>query len=420
MAIITSTRKAETIKEEGLHRVGDVKRLYLSVSYKQKGTERSPTHGVTRSWMYRYKSPVTGTTRNMGLGSTADISLVKAKKLALAAAELLVEGRDPLIERHRDREAKRQAHLREQAARMTFADVAAAYLEKHLSKFSDDKHRHQWKDSIERANAAFGSMTVGDIDTATIVKFLTPIWKETPSTAARTRGRIAKVLDAAKAAGLRQGENPAAWTGHLQHLLSAIPKPEHHAAMPAGDVPAFMGRLRREDTGSARALELLVLTATRSNETLGARWEEFDFDARTWTIPASRMKKRKQHVVPLSDRAVTILEALSHVGDFVFPGRTDGKPLNENAMMRFFKRLYGNGYRVHGFRSSFRDWAGDKTSFDREVIEHALAHKLPDPTEAAYRRGTALSKRALLMQAWANYCGAVPAKSGNVVTLEVA
>jgi integrase len=418
MSVITNAQRAKTIKTEGLHNVADVRRLYLEVSNKQKGEERSSKFGVTRSWIYRFKSPVTGATRSMGLGSALDIGLAKAKELARAAAEKLVEGKDPIIERDRGRDAVRQAHLREQAARVTFADVGAMYLDKELPRFDNDKHRKQWRDTIALASKAFGGMAVKDIDTDTILAFLRPLWKKTPSTAARIRGRIEKVLDAAKAAGLRQGENPAAWSGHLQHLLTAIPKPDHHAAMPFADVPAFMERLRQEDTGSARALELLILTATRSNETLGARWEEFDLDGCTWTIPASRMKKRKAHTVPLSDRALAILEAVPRIGDFVFAGKIDGEPLNENAMMRFFKRLDGNGYRVHGFRSSFRDWAGEQTNFDREVIEHALAHQLPDETERSYRRGTALEKRRKLMQAWSDYCASVPAvDSDNVVSI---
>jgi len=415
MAVITSARRAETIKTEGLHNVADVRRLYLEVSWRQRGEERSPANGVTRSWIYRFKSPITGKVRNMGLGSSRDLGFADAKEKALAAAKQLLEGKDPIIERDREREATRQAYQRDIASRVTFKDVAESYLKKHLPSFRNDKNRHQWKTSLERAGAAFGSLNVAEIDQGAVVKFLSPIWDSAPVTASRIRGRVEKVLDAARAAGLRDGENPARWTGHLEHLLSARPKIEHHSAMPVAAVPAFMARLRERETMSARALEFAILTASRSGEARGAEWREIDLEARTWTVPASLMKASREHTVPLSDRAVAILKALPDLGVYVFPG-AQGQPMTDAALMRLLQRMDAN-CTVHGFRSSFRDWAGDLGHFDREVVEHGLAHGLPDATEAAYRRGTALNKRQLLMQSWSDYCGGKLTAVGNVVAL---
>jgi len=300
---------------------------------------------------------------------------------------------------------------------VTFADVAASYLKKHLPSFRNDKHRSQWRTSLDRASAAFGSLHVGAVDKGAILKFIGPIFETAPVTAARTLGRIEKVLDMAKVIGLREGENnPARWKGHLEHALGAKPKVEHHSAMPVAEVPSFMAELRKSETMSARALEFAILTAARSGEARGAAWDEIDLEARTWTVPASRMKGGREHTVPLSDRALAILKALPRIGAYVFPG-PDGTPMTAAAPMRLFQRMSANGYKVHGFRSTFRDWAGDLGHFDREVIEHALAHKLPDATEAAYRRGTALKKRELLMQSWANYCSSVPGSESNVVPL---
>jgi len=417
MADISSARRAETIKTEGLHRVTDVKRLYLEVSWRQKGAQRSPANGVCRSWIYRYLSPVTGRVVNMGLGSLADLALADAKEKALAAAKKLLDGLDPLIERDREKQERREAYQRDIASRVTFADVAASYLKKHLPSFRNDKHRSQWRTSLDRASAAFGSLNVAEIDQGAIMKFLTPIWDQAPVTASRTLRRIAKVLDAAKAAGLREGENPARWKGHLEHLLSARPKIEHHSAMPYGEIPGFMARLGARESASAKALEFAILTASRSGEARGAEWREIDLEARTWTVPASRMKAGREHVVPLSDRAAAILDALPRLGVYVFPG-AEGKPMTDAALMRLLQRMDGNGYRVHGFRSTFRDWAGELGHFEREVVENALAHGLPDATEAAYRRGTSLNKRSVLMAAWSDFCaGKLTAVGDNVVPI---
>lgn len=415
MALIKSVRTAETIQKEGLHRVDGVKRLYLQVSWRQKGVERAAAHGVTRSWVFRYLSPITGKVVNMGLGSASDIGLAKAKELALAAAEKRLAGRDPLMERDQAKEAAREAYRRAEASKVTFADVAKTYLQNHLADFRNEKHKWQWARSVELINKSLGDLNVAEIDTGAVVKFLTPIWAKTPETASRIRGRIEKILAAAKALGLRSGDNPARWDGHLETLFGKVPQAENHEAMPFADVPAFMAQLRERDGISARALEFLILTATRTTEARAATWAEIDLDKRLWVIPASRMKAAREHSIPLSDRAVAILKALPRLGDYVFPGQREGKPLSDFTMRHVLHTMVDPSITVHGFRSSFRDWAGDHTQFDRETIEHSLAHKLKDKVEASYRRGSALQKRELLMQAWGNYCAGLTAD--NVVAL---
>ena len=409
MARLT-TRSIEALRREGYHADSATRGLYVQVAYRQRGGELAHEHGVTRSWIYRYTSPITKKVRWMGLGSCDAIGLAEARELAKAARRLVTLGADPIERRDATAKAERESYLRDQASRMTFAACAEGYLAEHLSSFRNDKHRDQWRSSLDRANKAFGELNVAEIDTPVLVKFLEPIWRATPESGSRIRGRVEKVLDAAKAKGFRDGENPARWRGHLQHLLKVRPKTEHHSAMPFAEVPAFMARLHERDSVSARALELLVLTACRSGEVRLATWDEVDLTKKLWTIPAKRMKAAREHTVPLSKQAVALLKALPRVGEYVFPGAAEGKPLSDMALLQQLRGLDGNGYTAHGFRSSFRDWAGDQTAFDREVIEHALAHNLPNKVEAAYRRSTALKKRELLMQAWAGY-----ADGGEVV-----
>ena len=409
--------KIKSIRSEGYHRDAATRGLYLQVSHLERAGMRSPEHGVTKSWVYRYVSPITGKLRMMGLGSADVIDLREARDLAKAARRLVTLGADPIEHRRATIQAEREARLREQASSMTFAECAEAYLAEHLSSFRNDKHKAQWKTSLKRASKAFGKLNIAEIDTPMLLKLLQPIWQDTPETGSRLRGRIEKVADWAKARGFREGENPARWKGHLEHLLRARPKAEHHAAMPFADLPSFMARLRDSASISARALEFAILTAARSNEVRGAAWGEIDLDGCTWTIPANRMKAGREHTVPLSDRAVAILRDLPHVGDLVFPGAREGRPLSDMAMTQLLRGMDANGYRVHGFRSSFRDWAGDLTSFDREVIEHALAHKLPDKVEASYRRSSALNKRRKLMDAWASYCEGLPVEGAMVTPI---
>ena len=274
--------------------------------------------------------------------------------------------------------------------------------------------------SLEHYCAPLACIPVDEIDTATVLEVLKPLWERVPETAARVRGRIEMVLDAARAHGFIDPHkaNPARWRGHLDNLL---PKRGwltrgHHAAMPFGDVPAFMARLRKRDAISAPALEFVILTAARSGEVLGARWDEIDLDRRIWTVPAVRMKDAREHRVPLSRRALAILTRLAaaRIGEFIFPGQEPNRPLSARTMGMLMDRMGASDVTVHGFRSSFRDWCGEVTTFQREVAEAALAHVSGDAVERAYRRGDALEKRRELMEAWATFCEPKP---GNVVPI---
>jgi integrase len=260
---------------------------------------------------------------------------------------------------------------------------------------------------------------VDEISTEDVLSVLKPIWSTKPEIASRVRGRIERVIDAAKAKGHRKDENPARWKGHLDQLL---PKPKklsrgHHAALPFTDIPVFVAKLRCQGSISAAALEFCILTAARTGEVINARWGEIDFEARVWTVPATRMKMKREHRVPLSDRSIGILESIleSKTGDFVFPGQRRGRPLSSMALEMVLRRMKAGGITVHGFRSSFRDWCGEATNFPRELAESSLAHVVGDATERAYRRGDALEKRRKLMAAWASFIEAKPGT--NVVRL---
>ena len=393
------------IKTQGFHRDPQAKNLYLQVS-KFNGS---------KNWVFRFKSPITGKSRWLGLGGVDAISLAKARELASNARETVALGNDPLIERHTTQNAKREAYARELASRMTFADCASAYLAEHLSTFRNDKHRQQWQSSLDRASKAFGGVAVNDIGVDMIVKFLSPIWQATPESASRIRGRVERVLDWATARQFRLGENPARWRGHLQHLLKARPKVKHHAALPYVELPVFMAELRERQSISARALEFAILTVSRTNETIGARWDEIEGDV--WVVPAERMKSGRPHRVPLPRRAREILDALPRdPSGFVFPGPSGGKPLSNMAMLQLLKGMNGGGLTVHGFRSTFKDWSRERSTFAREIVEAALAHVIGDKTEAAYVRGDALAKRGRLMEAWAKFAATPAPKAAATVT----
>jgi len=283
--------------------------------------------------------------------------------------------------------------------------------------FRNEKHKAQWKSTLESYAAPLRAKPVDTIGTDDVLAVLKPIWTTKAETASRVRGRIEKVLDAAKAKGFRDGGNPARWRGHLDHLL---PRPSklargHHAAMPYEDVAAFIAKLRKREATSALALELCILTAARSGEILGMRWSEIDLDKKVWTVPADRMKAGREHRVPLSPRAIAILRQLEEpkAGEFVFPGQARKKPLSNMAMEMVLRRMKIEEATVHGFRSSFRDWAGNVSSFPREIVETALAHVIGDKAEQAYRRSDALEKRCKLMEAWAAYCE--PRASENII-----
>jgi integrase len=399
---------------EGLHRDPDCTGLYVQVTYKRHGTEYSAENGVTRSWVYRYRSPITKKGRAMGLGSCEVIGIAEARELARAARRLVTLGADPIDHRKDKNEQDRQAAIKERASTMTFAACVEQYLADKTRSFKSAKHAKQYRETLERACAAFGDMNVAAIDTPTVIKFLTPMWREIPPTAKRIQGRIESVFDWATVHEFRQGPNPGKWDGHLEHKFTVAKGQKSHEAMPVDDVPAFVTKVRKRDGVSYRALEFLILTAARTDEVLSAKWEQIDLDKRLWTIPAEDMKAGKEHVVPLSDAAVTLLARLDRTSTYIFPGQTAVR-IEVTGLRRVLKRCDGVGT-VHGLRSCFRDWAGDRTNFDHETIEHALAHKLKDKAEAAYRRSTAVEKRRLLMEAWASYCAGV-AEADNVVKL---
>jgi integrase len=302
----------------------------------------------------------------------------------------------------------------------TFGEFAEQWLSSNLDDFRNAKHRQQWRSTLEAYAKPLNDKPIEAIETAHVLEVLQPIWNTKRETARRVRGRIERILDAAKAKGLRTGENPARWRGHLKAILPDQKKPvQHHAAMPFETLPAFIAQLRERDALSARALEFLILTGTRSTEGRGALWSEIDLDAGVWTIPGERMKANKAHRVPLSDAALAVLEPLHELksddGVFVFPKMGGEGFVSEAALRNLMGRMGAGEWTIHGFRSTLRDWAGEATSFPRDVAEMALAHKVGDEVERAYRRGDALEKRRALMQAWADYCGG--GRAGRVVHL---
>jgi len=362
--------------------------------------------GGTKGWIFRFTRA--RKTRDAGLGSYPTISLVKAREQAEQCRRLLASGIDPIEARKAERAAANGAA---EKAR-TFEQCAKAYIASHEAGWRNDKHRYQWRATLEHyVYPIFGGLPVGEVKTEHVLKALNPIWRVKPETATRVRGRIEVILNWAKVHGLREGENPAQWRGHLDQLLPATSKVrrvEHHAALPYNEVPAFMAQLRKEKGITARALEFMVLTATRTMETLGARWDEIDLKARMWTIPAHRMKGGRAHRVPLSARAITIIKEMAKIrqSEFMFPGGKPGRPLSQMACLMLLRRMDYGHVTGHGFRSSFRDWAAEKTSFSREAAEMALAHAIPDAVEAAYRRGDLFDQRRKLMTKWANnICG---------------
>ncbi|MDE1142917.1 MAG: tyrosine-type recombinase/integrase [Paraburkholderia tropica] len=361
------------------------------------------TAGV-KSWLFRYMR--NGKPRGMGLGPVHTIGLAEARVLALDCRRQLLAGTDPLDARNAERAAKRVAESND----VTFQHCAEKYIEAHRAGWKNAKHADQWANTLATyAYPVFDSRPVSTIDTALVMRVLEPIWTTKTETASRLRGRIESVLDWATVRGYRSGENPARLKGHLDTLLpkrSRVQKVEHHPALPYADLPEFIKTLRLEPGVAAFALEFLILTATRTNEVIGATWQEFDLDEGIWTIPAERMKMRKEHRVPLSMRANALVKAQKEVkqNDYVFPGARKGKPLSNMAMLKLLERMKRDDITVHGFRSTFRDWAGETTHYPREVCEAALAHGIKDKAEAAYARGDLFAKRAVLMQDWANFC----------------
>ena len=392
-----SARKVDTIKTAGMFADGNG--LYLQV-----------TESGAKTWIFRYVSPSgekKGKRRDLGLGSFTVVSLADAREKALDAKKLVAAGVDPL-------EAKRlqvAAQALEAAKAVTFRECATAYIDSMRAGWKNEKHGAQWTATLETyAYPVMGSLPVADIDTTLVLKALEPIWTTKTETASRVRGRIEAILDYAKVRGYRGGENPARWKGHLDHILPAkgdVAKVEHHASLPYADMPAFWPKLQVQDGMGARALELAILTATRTGEVLGARWPEVDLDNKTWTIPAERMKAGAEHRVPLTEPAVALLRKMAAIRskdcDLVFQGQFKGKPLSNMAMAMVLRRMKIDAT-PHGFRSTFRTWASEKTSYQHEVCEAALAHTIGDKVVAAYQRGDMFEKRRALMDDWAKFC----------------
>jgi integrase len=379
----------------GLHPDGDG--LYLQV--------RSPT---ARSWLYRYM--LAGKAREMGLGAFPSTSLEDARKERDRQKRLRQGGQDPIEVRNRERAAAKLADARA----ITFSEAVAGYITDKSHAWKNAKHRQQWTNTLKTyAEPTLGALSVQTIDTALVKKVLDPIWTVKPETASRLRGRIESILDWCKALGYREGDNPARWRGNLKDLLpttSDIVEIEHHPALPHGEIPAFMEKLRAQSSTAARALEWIILTATRANESLKALPSEISEADKAWTIPKIRMKGRRgrarSHRVPIAARAFEILKQLPRDDEnpHLFQGLRKGQPITDGALRVLLSRMGIREATTHGFRATFKTWAQEQTRFPREVIEKALAHTVGDETEQAYDRGDLFEKRRQLMEAWAGYC----------------
>ena len=375
--------------------------LYLRITAGNKAGKR---------WVFLYRRPSDGKRCEIGLGGFIAVPLARAREKAAAARASLADGKDPLA-------------FREAAQRMpTFGELADQHIAAMEGSWRNPKHRAQWKMTLREYVKPLRDMPVNEITTAHVLEVLRPIWQTIPETASRVRGRIENVLDAAKVQGFRDGQNPAAWRGHLKLILPPRQKLTrgHFAAMAIDDVPEFLARLRTRPAVAARCLEFAILMAARSGEALGARWDEIDLEAKVWTIPAARMKSARPHTAPLSARTLAILAEVAPLrdgGSYVFPGQRPDRPLSDMALLMLLRRM---GYQAglitnHGFRSTFRDWCGNRTNFPRELAEHAMSHQIGDKAEQAYRRDDALERRRPMMEAWAAFCEPHPVE--NVVSL---
>lgn len=379
----------------GHHAVGGVTGLYLYVSGES-----------ARSWVLRVM--IGNKRRHIGLGGFPDVTLAQARDKARTAREQILSGIDPIAER----KAVASQLRAQQAAEKTFEQAAQAYIDAHGDTWKNPKHRAQWVSTLDTyAYPHMGKLLVRDVAQSHVLAALEPIWKTKNETASRLRGRIESVIDWAIARGLRSGDNPARWKGHLDKLLPApgkVQKVEHHRAMPINDMPAFMAQLKQREGLAPRALEFLILTAARSGEVRGATWPEIDFESKVWTIPGERMKAGREHRVPLSVAALELLRALPRLHDnpLVFPAPRGGVQ-SDMTLTAVMRRMKASAV-PHGFRSTFRDWVGERTSHPRELAEQALAHTLESKVEAAYRRGDALEKRRAMMEAWALFCVTPP------------
>jgi integrase len=399
-----SARFVETVKKPGFY--GDGAGLYLKVE------------GGGKSWIF--KRVTNGRADKIGLGPAHTIGLADARQKAAEVRAMILDGIDPKEARRAEQAAAAVAD----AKLITFDASRDAYIEAHRAGWKSDKHAAQWTATLETyASPHFGALPVQAVDLGMVMRALEPIWTTKTETAHRVRGRVESILDWAKVRGYRSGENPARWKGHLDHLLPArnkVRRVAHHPALPYAEVPAFLRDLRGQYGISPLALEFTILTAARTNEVLGAKPAQFDLSNALWTIPGEAMKGEREHRVPLCDRAVAIVKEMmaAYRGPFIFPGAKRGKPLSNMSMLTVLGRMGCDDITVHGFRSSFRDWAGERTNFAREVIEIALSHKVGDETEQAYARSDLFDKRRRLMNAWAAFCEKPAAKAtGDVIAL---
>jgi integrase len=400
-------RKVDRITTPGKYSDGLVRGLYLAVS-----------PAGTKSWTLRYQ--LHGVEHTMGLGSATEFDLKAARERALVHRRLLADGVDPLARRRADRAAARAAAARH----LTFEQAALSYSAQHEAKWTNASHRREFLGTLRKhVFLQLGSFDVAAITTADVIRTLEPLWTVKAVTADRVRARIENVIDWAVIRGHRQaGTNPAAWSGHLDQVLPAPRKVapiKHHPALAYADVPSFMTELKTKEGIAARALEFLIHVAARTNEVIGAKWNEIDLDAGIWTVPAERMKGRVEHQVPLVPEVTELLQSLPREdgNPHVFIGTKRGAGISDLPMGRLLA-LMRSGFTVHGFRSSFRDWCGEHTNFPREIAEMALAHKVGNEVERAYRRGTALTKRRALMAAWSRYCTTPTAATGEVVPIQ--
>lgn len=399
-----SAVEVKRLVQPGRHAVGGVSGLCLKIA-----------SADSRSWVLR--TNIGGRRADIGLGAYPDTSLAQAREKARVAKDQIAQGIDPIQLRRDARDALRLAR----ASHITFDEAATKYLTAKAHEFRNPKHVKQWQSTLATyASPVIGEMPVSDIELAYIVRILEPIWASKTETASRLRGRIEAVLAWATVHGYRTGENPARWKGHLDAVLakpSKVKRVKHHKALPFTEVGAFMASLRQRDGMAARCLEFAILTASRSNEARGARWSEVDLTAKVWIVPADRMKAGREHRVPLSGAAVSLLESLPMLdgADLVFPAPRGGV-MSENTLGALIKRM-GYDCTAHGFRSTFRDWCSERTSYPHEIAEMALAHTIKNKAEAAYRRGDLLAKRAHLMADWSRYCSE-ESKPAEVIDLE--
>lgn len=385
-----SALKVARLSKAGYY--GDGGGLYLQVGVKG-----------SKSWIFRYMR--LGRERQMGLGALHTVSLADARESARQARRCLLDGLDPIEKRNK----ALAAVCAEQARDLDFDTCAKHYIESHEAGWKNAKHRQQWENTLRvHASPHIGKIHIRRIDTPLVLKVLEPIWRTKTETASRIRERIERILSWGTIRGYREGDNPARWHGHLDEMLpkpAKVKKVKHHPALPFAEVGDFCTAVRKQTGTSARALEFTILTACRTSEVLGARWEEVDFEGEVWTVPAERMKNNRPHRVPLVPATLAILKGQEGLDAIlVFPGAKADEPLSNMAMLTLLRRMNHNHITVHGFRSTFRDWAAEKTDYPREVVEMALAHTVGSAVENAYRRTDLFDKRRQLMGAWALHC----------------